>query len=275
MRSVDGQPAEPDAPAEPGLRAGRVVLVTGGTRGIGAGIARGFLRSGARVLVCGRTEPAELPRAAGRTAVFTQADIRDQGQAAGTVQHAIDLFGRLDVAVSNAGGSPYAAAATASPRFHAKVIELNLIAPLHFAQAANAVMRDQGSGSIIMVGSVSGSRPSPGTAAYGAAKAGLHHLVTSLAIEWGPAVRINCVVPGFVATEAVGEQYGDPRAVAAVAATVPLRRMATPDDVAQACLFLASPGALYVSGTCLTVHGGGEPPAFLSAGERSTPRVSS
>ena len=246
-----------------------VVLVTGGTRGIGAGIARGFLRSGALVLVCGRTEPAELPSAEGRTAVFTRADIRDQEQASAAVRHAIDLFGRLDVVVSNAGGSPYAAAATASPRFHAKVIELNLVAPLHIAQAANAVMQDRGGGSIIMVGSVSGTRPSPGTAAYGAAKAGLHHLVSSLAIEWGPAVRINCVVPGFVATEAVAEQYGDPRAVAAVAATVPLRRLATPEDVARACLFLASPGAAYISGTCLTVHGGGEPPAFLSAGVRS------
>src|ERR1700678_1097358 len=104
-------------------------------------------------------------------------------------------------------------------------------------------MQEQGRGSIIMVGSVSGSRPSPGTAAYGAAKAGLHHLVTSLAIEWGPAVRINCVVPGFVATEAVAEQYGDPRAVAAVAATVPLRRLATPGDGGQPRLFLASPAA--------------------------------
>ena len=249
---------------------GPVVLVTGGTRGIGAGIARGFLRSGARVLVCGRTEPAELPCTEGRTAVFTQADIRGPEQAAATVQHAVDLFGRLDVVVSNAGGSPYAAAATASPRFHAKVIELNLIAPLHIAQAANAVMQDQGGGSIIMVGSVSGTRPSPGTAAYGAAKAGLHHLVTSLAIEWGPAVRVNCVVPGFVATEAVAEQYGDPDKVAAVTATVPLRRFATPDDVAEACLFLASPGASYISGTCLTLHGGGEPPAFLSTGVGST-----
>jgi NAD(P)-dependent dehydrogenase (short-subunit alcohol dehydrogenase family) len=258
MRSVDDQSAAP------------AVLVTGGTRGIGAGIARAFLRSGARVLVCGRSEPAALPCAAGRTASFAQADIRDAGQAAGTVQKTIDLFGSLDVVISNAGGSPYADAATASPRFHAKVIELNLIAPLHIAQAANAVMQAQGGGgSIIMVGSVSGSRPSPGTAAYGAAKAGLHHLVSSLAIEWGPAVRINCVVPGFVATEAVAQQYGDPRAVAAVAATVPLRRLATPEDVAQACLFLASPGAAYISGTCLTVHGGGEPPAFLSAGVRS------
>jgi NAD(P)-dependent dehydrogenase (short-subunit alcohol dehydrogenase family) len=262
MPSVDVPPA-----GAPSTR--QAVLVTGGTRGIGAGIARGFLRFGARVLVCGRAEPAALPSAAGRTAVFTQADIRNPEQAAGTVQHAIDLFGSLDVVVSNAGGSPYADAATASPRFHAKVIELNLVAPLHVAQAANAVMRGQpGGGSIIMVGSVSGSRPSPGTAAYGAAKAGLHHLVTSLAIEWGPAVRINCVVPGFVATESVAEQYGDPAAVAAVIATVPLRRLATPDDVAQACLFLASPGAAYVSGTCLAVHGGGEPPAFLRAGGR-------
>jgi len=246
------------------------VLVTGGTRGIGAGIARGFLRAGARVLVCGRSEPAELPSAGGRTAIFAKADIRDPEQAAGSVQHAVDLFQRLDVVVSNAGGSPYAAAATASPRFHAKVIELNLIAPLHIAQAANAVMQDRGGGSIILVGSVSGTRPSPGTAAYGAAKAGLHHLVTSLAIEWGPAVRINCVVPGFVATEDVGEQYGDPDTVAAVAATVPLRRFAAPDDVAQACLFLASPEAGYVSGTCLTLHGGGEPPGFLSLGIGST-----
>ena len=90
--------------------------------------------------------------------------------------------------VSNAGGSPYAAAATASPRFHATVIELNLIAPLHLAQAANAVMQDQAEGgSIIIVASVSGTRPSPGTAAYGAAKAGLRHLAPVLAIEWGPA----------------------------------------------------------------------------------------
>jgi NAD(P)-dependent dehydrogenase (short-subunit alcohol dehydrogenase family) len=202
--------------------------------------------------------------------LFTRADIRDAEQAAGTVRKSLDLFHRLDVVVSNAGGSPYADAATASPRFHAKVIELNLIAPLHIAQAANAVMQGQaGGGSIIMVGSVSGARPSPGTAAYGAAKAGLHHLVTSLAIEWAPKVRINCVVPGFVATESVAQQYGDPAAVAAVAATVPLGRFATPDDVAAACLFLASAGAGYVSGTCLTVHGGGEPPAFLSAGVRS------
>ncbi len=253
----------------PGL-AGCRVIVTGGTRGIGAGIARGFLRSGARVLVCARHEPADeagLPAAGGQAAAFTRADVRDPEQARRLIAAGVDLLGGLDVVVSNAGGSPPAAAATASPRFHAAIIELNLIAPLHVAQGANEVMQGQPEGgSIIMIGSVSGTRPSPGTAAYGAAKAGLHHLAASLAVEWAPRVRVNTVVPGFVATEASAGHYGDADGVAAVAATVPLGRMGTPDDVAAACLFLASPWAAYVSGACLTLHGGGERPAFLAAG---------
>jgi|HubBroStandDraft_1064217.scaffolds.fasta_scaffold06739_4 NAD(P)-dependent dehydrogenase (short-subunit alcohol dehydrogenase family) len=252
----------------PGLD-GRRVIVTGGTRGVGAGIARGFLRAGARVLVCARHEPADgaaLPSADGRTAEFTRADVRDPEQARELIAAAANRFGGVDVVISNAGGAPPAPAATASPRLHARVIELNLIAPLHVAQGANEVMQGQPEGgSIIMIGSVSGTRPSPGTAAYGAAKAGLHHLVTSLAIEWAPKVRVNTVVPGFVATESAAAHYGDADGVAAVAATVPLGRLATPDDVAAACLFLASPRAAYVSGASLTLHGGGEPPAFLSA----------
>ena len=247
----------------PGL-AGSRVIVTGGTRGIGAGIARGFLRAGAQVLVCGRHEPASPPSADGRTAAFALADVRDPEQARGVIAKAAEEFGGVDVVVSSAGGSPPVPAASASPRFHAKVIELNLIAPLHVAQAANQVMQGQPEGgSITMIGSVSGTRPSPSTAAYGAAKAGLHHLVTSLAIAWGPKVRVNTVAPGFVETESASEHYGDADGVAAVAATVPLRRLADPDDVADACLFLASPRAAYVSGALLTLHGGGEAPAFL------------
>jgi NAD(P)-dependent dehydrogenase (short-subunit alcohol dehydrogenase family) len=255
------------------------VVVTGGTRGIGAGIARAFLAAGADVLVCGRTEPDEAVAVAGRAAVFVPADVRDAGQAQRLIRTAADRFGRLDVVISNAGGSPPAAAATASPRFHAKVIELNLIAPLHVAQVANAVMQEQpGGGSIIMIGSVSGTRPSPGTAAYGAAKAGLHNLAATLAVEWAPRVRVNTVIPGPVATgtPAAGAHFGGAageaavsagaavRGEAAVGGTIPMGRMATPEDVAGACLFLASPAAAYLTGSALLVHGGGERPAFLA-----------
>jgi NAD(P)-dependent dehydrogenase (short-subunit alcohol dehydrogenase family) len=250
--------------------AGRAVIITGGTRGIGAGIARAFLRAGAEVLVCGRTKPTgdnPLPSAHGRTAVFARADVRDGAQAERLIREAAGRFGRVDVVVSNAGGSPCAEAATASPRFHAKVIELNLIAPLHVAQSANRVMQGQPEGgSIIMIGSVSGLRPSPGTAAYGAAKAGLHHLATSLAVEWAPKVRVNTVVAGPVATASAGAaHYADAGGEDAVARTVPLGRLATPDDIADACLFLASPQAAYVSGAALLLHGGGEWPAYLAA----------
>jgi NAD(P)-dependent dehydrogenase (short-subunit alcohol dehydrogenase family) len=250
--------------------AGRAVIVTGGTRGIGAEIARAFLRAGAQVLVCGRTEPrdgAPLPRAGRSAARFTRADVRDPDQARKLIGEAVERYGRLDVVVSNAGGSPSAAAATASPRFHAKVIELNLIAPLHVAQSANNVMQGQADGgTIIMIGSVSGVRPSPGTAAYGAAKAGLHHLATSLAVEWAPKVRVNVVVPGPVATEtAAAAHYADVGGPDAVASTVPLGRLASPGDIADACLFLASPQASYVSGAALLLHGGGEWPAWQSA----------
>ncbi len=240
---------------------GQAVIVTGGTRGIGAGITRAFLAAGAEVLICAR-RPGAVPSGAS----FVACDVRDPDQVSALVEAAVERFGRLDVVVNNAGGAPPAEAATVSPRFHAKVIELNLIAPLHVAQRANAVMQDQPTGgAIVMVGSVSGTRPSPGTSAYGAAKAGLHHLAASLAVEWAPKVRVNTVVAGIVDTELSALHYGDAEGQAAVASTVPLGRMATPDDIAAACVYLASPAAAYVSGAQLLVHGGGERPAFLAA----------
>ena len=151
----------------------RVVVVTGGTRGIGRGIAERFLADGARVVVCGRTAGSTPPG----DAIFVQADVRDADAAAGVIQAAVDRFGRLDVLVNNAGGSPPADAATASPRFSAAIVAVNLLAPLYLAQKANAVMQAQSEGGVIVnVASVSGTRPSPRTAAYGAAKAGLLNL---------------------------------------------------------------------------------------------------
>ena len=245
---------------------GHAVLVTGGSRGIGRGIAEAFLAAGAEVAVCGRKEPAALPSVGQKTAVFFTADVRDAEQVEALIEAVVASLGRLDVLVNNAGGAPSADAATVSPRFSEKVIQLNLTAALHCAQFANRVMQEQeGGGSIINIASVSGVRPSPGTAAYGAAKAGLINLTGTLAIEWAPKVRVNAISAGLIRTEQAHLHYGDEDGIARVADTVPLKRLGTADDVASACMFFASPLAAYVSGANLVLHGGGETPAFLSA----------
>jgi NAD(P)-dependent dehydrogenase (short-subunit alcohol dehydrogenase family) len=222
--------------------AGRVAIVTGGSRGVGRGIAERLLEAGADVVICGRHEPASLPAAAARSAYFVPADVREPAQIERVVRFTQERFGRLDVLVNNAGGAPAAPAATASPRFSDKIVALNLLAPLHFAQQANAVMQQQpDGGAIVNVASVSALRPSPGTAAYGAAKAGLLSLTQSLAVEWAPKVRVNAVAAGMIRTEQAELHYGDAASQARVAATVPLGRLGTPHDVGDACVFLASP----------------------------------
>jgi NAD(P)-dependent dehydrogenase (short-subunit alcohol dehydrogenase family) len=235
---------------------GRVVLVTGGGRGVGRAVTSSFLEAGADAVICGRHQPAEgtLPAAGGRQAFWVEADVREPPQIEALVDAAVSRFGRLDVVVNNAGGSPAADAATASPRFSTAIITLNLIAPLLVGQRANAIMQDQPDGGcIINIASLSGMRPSPGTAAYGAAKAGLINLTESLAAEWAPRVRVNCVTSGAVRTDATDDSIQ-----AAMAAAIPLGRLAEPSDVAAACLFLASPAASYITGANLLVHGGGE-----------------
>jgi NAD(P)-dependent dehydrogenase (short-subunit alcohol dehydrogenase family) len=247
---------------------GQVVIVTGGTRGVGRGIAEAFLEAGAEVIVCGRKQPDAPPTAGGRSARFVACDVREVEQIERLVSFATEEAGRLDVLINNAGGAPAADAATASPRFSEAIIRLNLIAPLNFAQRANAVMQEQAEGgSIVNIASVSALRPSPGTAAYGAAKAGLLSLTQTLAVEWAPKVRINAVTAGMIRTEQSGLHYGDEQGIARVASTVPLGRLGEPRDVGEACLFLCSPQASYISGASLLLHGGGERPAFLGVVE--------
>lgn len=275
---------------------GRVVLVTGGTRGIGRAIAERYGGSGATVVVCGRRPPdapdevdhaggegarpgAEEPIAGTASPVgeppgFIACDVREADQVDALVEEVVARHGRLDVVVNNAGGSPAADSATSSPRFSEAVVRLNLLAPLFVSQAAYRAMRsnpalpgvaDAGTGSIVNVGSLSGVRPSPRTVAYGAAKAGLLNMTRTLAVEWAPHVRVNAIVVGLIATEQAHLVYGDAEARARVAATVPMGRLGQPSDVADACLLLSSSLAGYVTGATLAVHGGGEPPPYLAA----------
>jgi NAD(P)-dependent dehydrogenase (short-subunit alcohol dehydrogenase family) len=142
---------------------------------------------------------------------------------------------------------------------------------MNLAQKANAVMQQQDEGgAIINIASVSAVRPSPGTAAYGAAKAGLLSLTTTLAVEWAPKVRVNAITAGMIKTEQAHLHYGDEEGLASVGATVPLGRLAEPSEVGDACLYLASPMSSYVTGANILLHGGGEKPAFLDAARNTS-----
>ncbi|WP_370599494.1 SDR family oxidoreductase [Pseudomonas nitroreducens] len=247
---------------------GQVVLVTGGGKGVGLGISQRFLEQGAEVVICGREAPAQLPSHAGREAWFIPCDVRDFEQLQALMAAIDERHGRLDVLINNAGGAPYADAAEASPRFSEAIVRLNLLAPLNLCQLANQRMQKQaGGGAIVNICSVSAVRPSPGTAAYGAAKAGLLNLGRSLAVEWAPKVRVNAVIGGLIRTEQSHLHYGDEDGIQRVADTIPLARLAEPGDIGDACLYLASPMAAYVSGAEIAVHGGGERPAFLEAAQ--------
>jgi NAD(P)-dependent dehydrogenase (short-subunit alcohol dehydrogenase family) len=239
---------------------GRVALVTGGSRGIGRGIAAVLVEAGAIVITCGRS-PVDDPVAGTEHLI---GDVCDPDVVQAMIAQIVAERGRLDVVVNNAGGAPYALAADSSSRLDAKVLGLNLSSVLTVSKAANAVMQQQpDGGAIVNISSVSALRPSPGTASYGAAKAGVDSLTKSLAVEWGPRVRVNSIDVGLCRTEQTADHYGDDATVAAVEATIPLGRMAEPEEVGHVVAFLASDLASYVSGANLACHGGGEPPVFL------------
>ena len=241
---------------------GRVALVTGGSRGIGRGIAAVLVEAGATVVTCGRSPVAEP--VAGTEHV--ECDVRDADAVEPLVAGIVAQHGRLDLLVNNAGGAPYALAADSSSRLDDKILGLNLSAVLSVSKAANDVMQQQpGGGAIVNISSVSALRPSPGTASYGAAKAGVDSLTRTLAVEWGPCVRVNSIDVGLCRTEQTADHYGDDVTVAAVEATIPLGRMAEPEEIGRVVAFLASDLASYVSGASVECHGGGEPPAFLNA----------
>ena len=239
---------------------GRVALVTGGSRGIGRGIAAVLLEAGATVVTCGRSSAAD-PMAGTDHRIC---DVRDAEAVDALIVGIVATHGRLDLVVNNAGGAPYVLAADSSSRLDDKIFGLNLSAVLTVSKAANAVMQGQpDGGAIVNISSVSALRPSPGTATYGAAKAGVDSLTRTLAVEWAPLVRVNSLDVGMCRTEQTDDHYGDDATLAAVEATIPLGRMAEPEEIGRVVAFLASDLASYVSGATVACHGGGEPPVFL------------
>lgn len=201
---------------------GRLAVVTGGTRGVG-GIARAFLQAGAEVVVCARRPPDAPVTAALPPGALPRPRPARRGRRTRLLRPTRLRLRPVGLSRQQRGRHALPAAGEADAARHARVVELNLLAPLTASLAAYEVMRDRpGGGSVLMIGSVSGTRPSPGTAAYGAAKAGLDHLARSMAVEWAPKVRVNTLVLGMVRTELAALHYGDEAGIAAVGATVPL-----------------------------------------------------
>ena len=253
-------PVAPDVGALLDL-SGRVALVTGAGRGFGGTIARLFAAAGARVAVHYRAsrEGAEAVvaeiRAAGGEARTVTGDLTQAGEVARVVDETTDTFGRLDVLVNNAGSYPLADLQAVTAGQWDDVLGANLKSALLCTQAAARSMVAGGGGAIVNVTSIAGLRSSPDLVHYGVAKAGLEMLTRTAAADLGPrGIRVNAVAPGVIWREGIEAAW--PEGVAAYRARAPLGRIGRPEDVAHACLFLASPAAAWITGVTLVVDGG-------------------
>ena len=243
---------------------GSSAVVTGSGQGIGRGIAVGLAACGADVVVTARREgdlreTARQIEAAGRRAVIVVGDVREPGMNERLAATAVEAFGRLDIWVNNVGGSDEKTTRllvdTPDDVWRSQ-LELNLTSAFLGSKAAAAAMGEEG-GVIVNITSGAGTRGSPRTGPYAAAKAGMINLTQTLALELAPRVRVNAVSPGQVPTEAFREVLGnDDERLAELAAATPLGRLGTPEDVAAAVVFLASPGAAFITGQTLLVDGG-------------------
>jgi NAD(P)-dependent dehydrogenase (short-subunit alcohol dehydrogenase family) len=252
---------------------GKVAVITGGTSGIGARTAEVFVAEGAKVVIAGRRKERgeRLAQKLGDTASFIRTDVSVEADVKAMVDHAVDRFGRLDCLMNNAGrGSQFAAIADADLEQFDAVIAVHLRAVLAGMKYAARVMAVQGTGSIINVASVNGTRAGLGGHYYSAAKAAAIHLTRCAAIELGEkGIRVNSLSPGMIATGAFGKYMGmqsdeaddhPEYAEAAIGSVLPrwqpLPYVGRVDDIAQAALFLASDASRFVTGHNLVVDGG-------------------
>lgn len=244
---------------------GQVAVITGGGRGIGEGIARSFVEAGAAVVVAARRAD-ELERVAaelndiGGRAIAVPTDVTDDAAVDALARAAVDEFGSLTCWVNNAGGSPMRAPLSQLPRGEwDRTIALNLTSVYVGSMTAAAYMER---GSIINISSGAGSGPVPGSAHYGAAKAGTNSLTWTLSAELAPNIRVNAVAPGAIPTEVMLKAVGKDETQLDELLdewNIPLGRLGTPQDIGAVCLYLASDAASWVSGEIIRVGGGAKP----------------
>jgi len=241
--------------------AGKVALVTGGSRGLGRAIAQAFAAAGADVVIASRKRDsveraaAEIGAETGRTVVGIPAHVGDWAQCDALVDQAVGVAGRLDVLVNNAGIAPlYRHLHEASEELFDKTIAVNLKGPFRLSALVARHMADAGGGSVVNISSVAAMRPTRHEVPYGAAKAGLHVVTVGIALEYGPAVRANTIMAGpFLTDISAG---WDMAAFEEFAAAMPMRRGGQPDEITGAALYFASDLSRFTTGALLRVDGG-------------------
>lgn len=238
----------------------RVAMVTGGGAGIGRACAQLLARLGADICLVDKDREAahaleQSIRSFGRRAIAVVGDVREEATAAAAIEKTMATLGRLDFLVNNVGGMFQAAASDITAGGWSAVLRLNLDSTFFFSRAAAPAMRSSGGGSIVNIASVAGIAASPSAAHYGAAKAAVVNLTRTLALEWAPDIRVNCVAPDFILTEGTDRlmTHDDRERIANL---IPLARLGTPEDVAGAVAFLVSPLAAFITGHTLVVDGG-------------------
>jgi len=243
--------------------AGKTIFITGGSRGLGFEMAKGFARAGANVVIASRKldaceEAAREVEALGRGKALPMAlHVGNWDGLEAAVDAAWAHFGRIDVLVNNAGMSPTAPSIVeTSEALFDKVIDVNLKGPFRLAALMGARMAAAGGGSIINISSTGAIRPQPHSAPYAAAKAGLNALTTAFAFEYGPSVRVNCIMAGPFETDiskAWSQQEKDSYTVKSGSA---LKRLGRPDEIVSAALYLGSDASSYTTGAMIRVDGG-------------------
>ena len=238
----------------------RVAIVTGASRGIGLGIAAELVRQGARVCVTARNAGVAWrrpwPSSAGPdVAIAVPGKADDADHQAEAVARTIEAFGRLDMLVNNTGINPvYGPVIDIDPAAAAKILAVNVLAPLAWTRLARDAWMGEHGGSVVNVASVAGLRASPGIGMYGVSKAALIRLTTELAVELGPRIRVNAVAPAVVKTKFATALYEGREEQ--VSAAYPLKRLGVPEDIAGAVAFLLSDQASWVTGQTVVLDGG-------------------
>ena len=240
---------------------GRVAIVTGAGRGIGAACARTFADAGADVVLAARTKEqldavADDVAAFGRRALVIPSDVNDNDAVADIVARTVGELGRIDVVVNNAGGTMPRPFLDTSPGFLERSFHFNVTTAFVLSKAAVPHMLDAGTGAIVNISSAIGRLRDRGFVAYGTAKAALSHMTRLMAADLAPKIRVNGIAVGSIATSALETVLEDDAIRDEMVRRTPLRRLGEPDDIARCALYLASPAASFVTGKLVEVDGG-------------------